>query len=78
MLRCERVDERADHVVVPLLERADLLGDVALVPGFVGGLDVEEEEVTVVERREGGVALRRRSRCRTRQWRRARRRPRSR
>ena len=54
----ERVDERPDDVGVPALERRDLLVDRALVAGFVGGLDVQEEEVAVGERRERGVALR--------------------
>ena len=45
-------------VGVPALERVDLLVDRALVPGFVGGLDVQQEEVAVGERREHGVALR--------------------
>ena len=54
----QRVDERADDVGVPALERRDLLVDGALVAGLVGGLDVEEEEVAVRERRERRVALR--------------------
>ena len=58
VLVAERLDERTDDVGVPALERRDLLVDRALVPGFVGRLDVEEEEVAVGERRERGVALR--------------------
>ena len=50
--------QRTDDVGVPALERRDLLVDRALVAGFVGGLDVQEEEVAVGERRERGVALR--------------------
>ena len=55
----QRVDERPDDVGVPALERRDLLVDRALVPGLVGGLDVQEEEVAVGERRQAA------SRCAT-------------
>ena len=51
-LAIERVDQRTDHVAVPTLERGHLLPDLALVAGFVGGLDVQEKEVAVTERRE--------------------------
>ena len=57
-LVAERVDQRPDDVGVPALERRDLLVDRTLVAGFVGGLDVQEEEVAIGERRERGVALR--------------------
>ena len=45
----------AATVATPL-ERA--LGRIAGVTGLVGGLDVEEEHVSVLERREARVALR--------------------
>ena len=57
-LAVERVDERPDDVGVPALERRDLLVDRALVPGLVGGLDVEQEQIRALQRRERGVALR--------------------
>ena len=52
------VDQRTDDVGVPAFERCDLLVDGTLVARLVGGLDVEEEEVTVRERRQRRVTLR--------------------
>ena len=77
-LAAQRGVERADDLGVPALERRDLLGGVALVAGLVGGLDVQEEEVTVLERREARRGLGAGSRCRTPQSRPGRRRPRGR
>ena len=51
MLAVERVDEGADDLLVPSFERRHLLFHRALVAGFVGCFDVEEEEVAIGERR---------------------------
>ena len=47
--RAERTDHGADDVGVPALERVDLLVGEPLMAGLVGGLDVQQEEVTVGE-----------------------------
>src|SRR4051794_6470102 len=54
----QRGDERADDLAIPGLERGDLLPRVLLVAGFVGRLDVEEEEVAIRQARQARVALR--------------------
>ena len=52
----EALDQRGEDPRVPVLEGLHLLLDVAGVPGLVGGLDVDEEEVGVApERVEGSV-----------------------
>ena len=58
-----RVGQRADDVAIPAFERGHLLVRVTLVRRLVGRLDVEEEEVSVLERRQGRVALRLRRLC---------------
>ena len=71
-MRVEPRDEVGEDAAIPGFEGLDLLLEVAGMAGFVGGLDVDEEQVGAgIER----VAARRRacprSSCRTSRWRRA-------
>ena len=61
----QRLEQRADDLAVPRLERGDLLPRVLLVAGFVGRLDVEQEEVAVLQASRGTRRAARRSRCRS-------------
>jgi hypothetical protein len=45
----ERVDDRTDHVGVPTFERVDLHVREALMPGLVGRLDVQHEQIAIVQ-----------------------------
>lgn len=50
----EFVEDGADDVLVDLLEGFDFCGGVAEVARFVGGLDVDNDEIVVVEGGDGG------------------------
>ena len=53
----EPLAQRAEELGIEALEGLDLAVDVALVSGFVGGLDVDDAEVVLAQRHQGGLGL---------------------